>query len=250
MAVAVSGLLLVQRCLIEIAGRAAGKQERQDKKGDHQTKSIHTGVSLKPPPIRNFFCICFLYNPKSAIENPQLRSQWTTIEVQRYTIITVDIGGAELVAVKRKMQRGVAYLLWLTFSLCAYAGNIFEVRILAPQRRSVNASGRQHNTIGHRNFVVETDRAALRAKGVLNSTIVPCCIRATACKASSSPRCCNPRLKTSYRLNVGTKRSAVARIEFAKKSALGPSAKYSSHPEESTTFTDGPSRDRWMYRSL
>src|SRR5215211_2336884 len=40
----------------------------------------------------------------------------------------------------------------------------------------------------------------------------------------------------------GTINSATFSMPAAKKSALGPSAKYSSHPDESTTFTGGPAR--------
>jgi hypothetical protein len=40
----------------------------------------------------------------------------------------------------------------------------------------------------------------------------------------------------SLRLTDGTTKSTMFSMTGAKKSALGPSAKYSSHPEESTTF--------------
>jgi hypothetical protein len=41
-------------------------------------------------------------------------------------------------------------------------------------------------------------------------------------------------------LTVGTTRSAGFSIAGAKNAALGPSAKYSNQPDESTTFTPGP----------
>src|SRR3989304_4361663 len=57
------------------------------------------------------------------------------------------------------------------------------------------------------------------------------------------------RLKTSYRLAVGTSNSRTFRMGGPKKPASRPSARYSSQPQESTTFTDGRIRGRCACRS-
>ena len=74
-------------------------------------------------------------------------------------------------------------------------------------------------------------RAALRESDALKSMTLPCCIKATAFSASVSSRCCKTRLKTSYKLTLGTTSSAVSSIGGAKKATFGPSAKYSGHPK-------------------
>src|SRR5580704_3321880 len=66
---------------------------------------------------------------------------------------------------------------------------------------------------------------------------------AIARSASSSLLCCITRLNTSNSDRVGTSSDRVASIGFAKSPALGPSAKYSSQPDESTTFI----RDRYLW---
>ena len=54
-------------------------------------------------------------------------------------------------------------------------------------------------------------RAALRESDALKSTTLPCCIKATAFSASVSSRCCKTRLKTSYKLTLGTTSSVLNR---------------------------------------
>ena len=87
--------------------------------------------------------------------------------------------------------------------------------------------------------------AAARARSAVRSTTCPCCMAATACRPSPSPRCCSIRLNTSYRLMAGTIRSSVASIAAAKRLAPGVSAKYYNHAYESTTFTGD--RPLWRY---
>jgi hypothetical protein len=76
--------------------------------------------------------------------------------------------------------------------------------------------------------------AAISAKAESRSTIRPCCINATVCSAGPSPRCWQTRLNTSSRQIDGSTSSSVASIAAAKYPAFGPSARYSSHAEEST----------------
>ncbi len=78
--------------------------------------------------------------------------------------------------------------------------------------------------------------AAVRAMCASRSTTRPCIICATARCAAARPRWASIRLYTSKSAIEGTTKRATASMGGAKAAAFGPSAKYSSQADESTTF--------------
>src|SRR4030067_2101648 len=84
------------------------------------------------------------------------------------------------------------------------------------------------------------NRAACKAISSLNAANCPRYNMPIACSADSIPRWIQSRLNTSNIQIVGTTRLGSSVRAGAKKSALLPSAKYSNHPLESTTFILDP----------
>ena len=78
--------------------------------------------------------------------------------------------------------------------------------------------------------------AACMENSKLKSMIFPCLIMDTATKAASSSRSRSTTLHTSNTVIDGTIKFSTSYHGFPKSSALGPSGKNSSHPEESTIF--------------